>query len=213
MQDSENNNPDLNLSSFLPLLACLHKLTSLKAFILDNGLLPSAASLLPQHCPSLSTIMVSNPGLFCPLVVPNFNTLTCITCSLTSTDLSSLCIGLQQTSSLKALQLDTDLNTREDEVLSCALYLNRSLEQVAIELLPITHGIELLKQVLSCHPTVEQYKIADDVINYKDEETSAEPTSDDDDMKLALHAWPLVYHLKQLKKSVEREMRKRIWRI
>ena len=191
MQDKENINPGLNLSPFLPLFACFHKLTSLKTFLLGSGgLLPSAASLLPQHCPSLSTIIVFNPGLFRPLVVPNLNTLTFILCSLTSTDLSSLCIGLQQTRSLKELHIATDLNIYEEvKALGCALNQNRSLKCFTISLPTITHGIELLKQILSCHPTVEQYGI-----NGTDEGTSVDPTSDyDDDMKLALAMSQLEY--------------------
>ena len=74
----------------------------------------SAAFLLPQHCPSLSKILVHNPVFFRPLVVPNFNTLTSIKCALTSTDLSSLCDGLQQTSSLRSLLLHAKLKSYEE---------------------------------------------------------------------------------------------------
>ena len=172
-----------DISHLLPFLSCLHKLTSLKTLVIaDNDLLPSAASLLPQHCPSLSKVIVSNPSLFHSLVVPNFNTLTYIICAMTSTDLSSLCTGLERTSSLKALKLEADLNTYEEvEVLGCALKQNRSLKQVAIELPQITlDGFELLKQILSCHPTVELYNVL--VIR---KETEADLTSDDD-TKLAL---------------------------
>ena len=170
--------PDIDVAH---LLFCLHKLTSLKILaIVEGNLLQSVPSLLPQHCPSLSTITVSNSVFFHSLVVPNFNTLTSIKCSLTSTDLSSLCIGLQQTRSLKVLQLDIKLNTYEEvEVLGCALKQNRSLNQVIIcchDAITLD-GIELLKQTLSCH--VEKYMI-----------TCTDATSDDDNMKLVLAMSP-----------------------
>ena len=62
-----------SITHFLPSLSCLHKLTSLKTLTIHDDLLISTASLLPQHCPSLSQVTVTNPVLFCPLVVPNFN--------------------------------------------------------------------------------------------------------------------------------------------
>ena len=42
-------------------------------------------------------------------------------------------------------------------------------------------GIELLKQIMSCHPTVKQYKITD-----TDHPARDGDDDDDDDMKLAL---------------------------
>ena len=199
---SENFIPE-DISCMLPFLSYLHKLTSLKRLVIDGGYLPSAASLPPQQCPSLSTIAVTNPVLFYSLVVPNFNTLTCLAFPLTSTDLSSVCFDLQQTSSLKGLKLITDLNTYEEvEVLGSALKQNQSLKLVDIILLPPTRPLdsfELLKQILSCHPTVEQYEITHKdlkmsqsmaALEYKEEETQASPQmndiSGDDDLELAL---------------------------
>ena len=82
--------------------------------------------------------------------------------------------------------MSTDLNTFEKvKAFGCALKQNRSLKRVMIALPPITHGIELLKQILSCHPTVEHHEVH---VTRTDEETqSADPTSDyNDDMQLAL---------------------------
>ena len=62
---------DIDRSHLLSFLPWLHKLTSLKTLAIihkytdmEDNLRLSAASLLPQHCPSLSTIAVVNPVLF-----------------------------------------------------------------------------------------------------------------------------------------------------
>ena len=184
LNDISISDIDIQASHLLPFLSHLHKLTSLKTLvIIEEDLRLPVASLLPQHCPSLSTVVVSNPGLFRPFVISNFSTLTSILCPLTSTDLNSLCNGLQETTSLKMLQLGADLNTYEEvKVLGCALKQNQSLKQVSISLPLISlDSVELLEQILSCHQTVEQYKI-----------TRRDPTHDDndddndDDMKFAL---------------------------
>ena len=76
------------------------------------------------------------------------------------------------------------MNTYEEvKALGCALKQNRSLEKVDIELSPITHNIDLLKQILSCHLTVKQYRVTDMYDNASVYHTSDD---DDDDMKLAM---------------------------
>ena len=129
------NIPVVDVTHFVPLFSSVHKLVSLKVFVItiegDEGGLP-AVTIPPQHCPSLSVVELEGRAssfLFQSLVLPNINTLTVLSCPLASSDLSSLCTGLCQTTSLKWLELvDTDLTTHEAKELASALEQNRSLE-------------------------------------------------------------------------------------
>ena len=76
----------VNLTHFVALFSSVHKLVSLKVFIIssedDVGGLP-AVTIPPQHCPSLSVVGLYNRAssfLFQPLVFPNINVLTTLSC-------------------------------------------------------------------------------------------------------------------------------------
>ena len=182
-----NDIPVVDVTHFVPLLSSVHKLVSLKAIAIsiegDEGGLP-AVTIPPQHCPSLSVVALASRArsfLFQSLVLPNINTLTALLCPLASSDLSSLCTGLCQTTSLKWLELvDTDLTTHEAKELASALEQNRSLEIVEIKrIVTITDdGIRILKQVLSSHPTVKNFVLPDTEPDHS--------SSDDDDLQLAM---------------------------
>ena len=180
--------PVVDVTHFVLLFSSVHKLVSLKAFVItiegDEGGLP-AVTIPPQHCPSLSVVDLSGRAssfLFQSLVLPNINTLTVLSCPLASSDLSSLCTGLCQTTSLKGLLLgDTDLTTHEAKELASALEQNRSLEKVEIDKHTVTitdDGIRILKQVLSSHPTVKDFDLPDTEPDHS--------SSDDDDLQLAM---------------------------
>ena len=73
--------PIVVVTHFVPLFSSVHKLVSLKVFAIsikgDEGGLP-AVTIPPQHCPSLSTVVVEGRPrsfLFQSLVLPNINTL------------------------------------------------------------------------------------------------------------------------------------------
>ena len=179
----------VDVTHFVPLFSSVHKLVSLKvirtAIKGDEGGLP-AVTIPPQHCPSLSVVVLKDRAssfLFQSLVLPNINTLTVLLCPLTSSDLSSLCTGLCQTTSLKWLVLVyTDLTTHEAKELASALEQNRSLENVKIKKGTVTitdDGIRILKQVLSSHPTVKNFDLPNT-------EPSDHSSSVDDDLQLAM---------------------------
>ena len=182
----------VDVTHFVPLFSSLHKLVSLKSFGItvkgDEGVLP-AVTIPPQHCPSLSWVQLEGRAisfLFQSLVLANINTLTVLSCSLASSDLSSLCTGLCQTTSLKAFVLgDTDLTTHEAKELASALEQNRSLEVVGIDEDSVTitdDGVRILRQVLSNHPTVKKIELP-----YLETDHSSSPTvSDDDDLHVAM---------------------------
>ena len=137
--------PVVDVTHFVPLFSSVHKLVSLKAFSItikgDEGGLP-AVTIPPQHCPSLSVVELEGRAssfLLQSLFLPNINTLTALVSPLASSDLSSLCTGLCQTTSLKGLVLqDTDLTvTRETKELASALEQNRSLEGVEITMMMV----------------------------------------------------------------------------
>ena len=180
--------PVVDVTHFVPLFSSVHKLVSLKVFVIsiegDEGGLP-AVTIPPQHCPSLSVVDLAGRAssfLFQSLVLPNINTLTVLRCPLASSDLSSLCTGLCQTTSLKGLALeDTDLTTHEAKELASALEQNRSLEKVEIDEDTVTitdDGIRILKQVLSSHPTVKNFDLPDTEPDHS--------SSVDDDLQLAM---------------------------
>ena len=177
--------PVIDVTHFVPLFSSVHKLVSLKAFSIsikgDEGGLP-AVTIPPQHCPSLLAVVltgIASAFLFQSLVLPNINTLTVLWCPLACSDLSSLCTGLCQTTSLKWLAFeDTDLTTHEAKELASALEQNRSLEKVEIDKGTMTitdDGIRTLKQVLSSHPTVKNLDLPAD-----------HSSSVDDDLQLAM---------------------------
>ena len=181
--------PIVDVTHFVPLFSSVHRQISLKVFAIsiegDEGGLP-AVTVPPQHCPSLSVVELvgrASSFLFQSLVLLNINTLTALLCPLASSDLSSLCTGLCQTTSLKLLALkDTDLTTHEAKELASALEQNRSLEKVEIdEFTSVTitdDGIRILKQVLSSHPTVKDFVLPDTESDHS--------SSDDDDLQLAM---------------------------
>ena len=183
-----NNIPVVDVTHFVPLFSSLHKLVSLKYFDIsiegDEGVLP-AVTIPPQHCPSLSCVIIESRAssfLFQSLVLPNIKTLTLLSCPLPSSDLSSFCTGLCQTTSLKFFLVeDTDLTTHEAKELASALEQNRSLELVHIDEDSVTitdDGVRILRQVLSNHPTVKEIELPDTETDH-----SSSPTlSDDDDL-------------------------------
>ena len=177
--------PVVDVTHFVPFFSSVHKLVSLKVFIItiegDEGGLP-AVTIPPQHCPSLSVVMLDGTAssfLFQSLVLPNINTLTGLSCPLASSDLST---GLCQTTSLKVLSLeDTDLTTHEAKELASALEQNRTLEIVDMNKDTVTitdDGIRILKQVLSSHPTVKYFNLPDTEPDHS--------SSVDDDLQLAM---------------------------
>ena len=205
-----NSIPVVDVTHFVPLFSSVHKLVSLKSFTIsikgDEGGLP-AVTIPPQHCPSLSVVELvgrASSFLFQSLVLPNINTLTVLLCPLASSDLSSLCTGLCQTTSLKVLELsDTDLTTHEAKELASALEQNRSLEIVSINEDTVTitdDGIRILKQVLSSHPTVKNFVLPDTEPDHS--------SSDDDDLQLAMAMSLSV--AAEVKKSEEEEELQRV---
>ena len=198
--------PVVDVTHFLPLFSSIHKLVSLKVFYIyiegDEGGLP-AVTVPPQHCPSLSAVVLHGRAslfLFQSLVLPNINTLTALMCSLASSNLSSLCTGLCQTTSLKGLELqDIDLNTQETKELASALEQNRSVEVVKIDKdkMTITNdGITILRQVLSSHPTVKKIPDTESV-------HSSSATPSDDAMAMSLSMVPEEEQRRRRKRKSE----------
>ena len=187
--------PIVDITHFVPLFSSVHKLVSLKVFVItiegDEGGLP-AVTIPPQHCPLLSAVQLEGRAssfLFQSLVMPNINTLTALLCPLASSDLSSLCTGLCQTTSLKVLELDDidRLTTHETKELASALKQNRSLEEVGIDVEDTDDDIRILRQVLSSHPTVKDFDLPDTV---SADLGSSATTSDDDELQLAMAVSP-----------------------
>ena len=206
--------PSVDVTHFVPLFSSVHKLVSLKVFGIsiegDEGGLP-AVTIPPQHCPSLLVVHLAgrtSSFLFQSLVLPNINTLTVLLCPLASSDLSSLCTGLCQTTSLKWLALVyTDLTTYEAKELASALEQNRSLEKVEIdEVTSVTitdDGIRILKQVLSSHPTVKDFDLPDTEPDHS--------SSVDDDLQLAMAmSLSMVPEEEQRRRSEEEEELQRV---
>ena len=180
--------PVVDVIQFVPLFCSLHNLVSLKSLGItiegDEGVLP-AVTIPPQHCPSLSWVKLNgtaNSVLFQSLVLPNIKALSVLICPMASSDLSSLCTGLCQTTSLKIFRVvDTDLTTHEAKELASALEQNRSLEVVTIDKDSVTitdDGIRILRQVLSNHPTLKEIGLPD---TETDHSSSPTPSDDDDD--------------------------------
>ena len=122
------NLPVVDVTHFVPLFSSVHKLVSLKIFgtatVGDEGGLP-AVTIPPQHCPSLSVVVLEDRAssfLFQSLVLPNINTLTALVSPMASSDVSIICTGLSQTTSLKGLVLEySNLTTRQAIELARAL--------------------------------------------------------------------------------------------
>ena len=191
-----NNIPVVDVTHFVPLFSSLHELVSLKILVItlkgDEGVLP-AVTIPPQHCPSLSFVGIEGRAssfLFQSLVLPNFKSLTILSCPLPSSDLSSLCTCLCQTTSLKLFQVvDTDLTTHEAKELASALERNRSLEFVSIDKDSVTitdDGVRILRQVLSNHPTVKSIELPYLESDHSSSPTTSDDDDDDDDLKLAM---------------------------
>ena len=195
--------PVVGVTHFVPLFSGVHKLVSLKAFAIGiEGDQLSAMTIPPQHCPSLSTVELwgkASSFLFQSLVMPNTSTLTALWCPLASSNLSSLCTGLCQTTSLKVLELfDTDLTTHEAKELASALEQNRSLERMGIDEKTVTitdDGITILRQVLSSHSTVKDFDIHDN------------SSHSDDDLQLAM-AMSLSMAAEMRKREEEEELQR-----
>ena len=206
-----NHIPVVDVTHFVPLFSSVHKLVSLKFLEIiiegDEGGLP-AVTIPPQHCPSLSVVLLEGRAssfLFQSLVLPNINTLTVLLCPLASSDLSSLCTGLCQTTSLKGLTLvDTDLTTHEAKELASALEQNRSLEEVEMNKDTVTitdDGIRILKQVLSSHPTVKDFYLPDTEPDHS--------SSVDDDLQLAMApSLSMVPEEEQRRREEEEELQR-----
>ena len=201
-----NSIPVVDVRHFVPLFSSLHKLVSLKMFAIiegDEGVLP-VVTIPPQHCPSLSWVELTTSVLFQSLVLPNIKTLSALICSMASSDLSSLCTGLCQTTSLKMFKVvHTDLTTHEAKELAHALEQNRSLEVVRIDEDSVTitdDGVRILRQVLSNHPTVKNIVLPDTETDH-----SSSPTaSDDDDIQLVI-AMSLSLEEEEQKRKMEEE--------
>ena len=192
------NIPVVDVIHLVPLFSSLHKLVSLKVLFIiikgDEGVLP-AVTIPPQHCPSLSFVGIDGRAslfLIQSLVLPNIKTLTVLSCLLPSSDLSSLCTGLCQTTSLKMfIMSDSDLTTHEAKELASALEQNRSLEAVGIDEDSVTitdDGVRILRQVLSNHPTVKKIDLPDTESDHSSSSTPSDADDyedDDDDLHLA----------------------------
>ena len=176
----------VDVTHFVPFFSSLHKLVSLKVLVIcirgDEGVLP-AVTIPPQHCPSLSFVGIESRAisfLIQSLVLPNIKSLTILSCPLPSSDLSSLCTGLCQTTSLKMFEVsDTDLTTHEAKELASALEQNRSLDVVGVHKDSVTitdDGVRILRQVLSNHPTVKTIELPD---TETDHSSSSTPSDDD----------------------------------
>ena len=211
-----NDIPIVDITHFVPLFSGVHKLVSLKVFGItiegDEGGLP-AVTIPPQHCPSLLAVILQGRAssfLFQSLALPNINTLTTLCCPLASSDFSSLCTGLCRTTSLKWLVLlDTDLTTHEAKELASALEQNRSLENVEINEDTVTitdDGIRILRQVLSSHPTVNEFALPDTV---SADLGSSATASDDDELQLAMAmSLSMVTQEEQMKSEEEEELQR-----
>ena len=199
-----DNVSTFDVTHFVPLFSSLHKLVSLKTLVItikgDEGVLP-AVTIPPQHCPSLSFVEIDGRAssfLFQSLILTNIQSLTVLSCSLPSSDFSSLSTGLCQTTSLKMFEVvDTDLTTHEAKELASALEQNRSLEIVEIQTLTAKisdDGVRMLRQVLSNHPTVKKIELPD---TETDHSSSPTPSDDDADLHLAM-AMSLKWRLHEI---------------
>ena len=212
-----NNILVVDVTHFVPLFSSLHKLVSLKVLLIiikgDEGMLP-AVTIPPQHCPSIAMVNIGGRAssfLFQSLVLLNIKTLTMLSCPLSSSDLSSLCTGLCQTTSLKMFNLsDTDLTTHEAKELASALEQNRSLELVSIDEDPVTitdDGVRILRQVLSNHPTVKSIELPYLESDHSSSPTPSDGDDDDDDLHLAM-AMSLSLAREERMKEEEEELQR-----
>ena len=140
----------------LPVLSRLHELNSLTSVALFDG--SADFSLPPQHCPSLRTIYLrfsTHVSFLNSLVLPNVNTLEMLflRCPLTSDDITVVCSGLRQTTSLRILELrDTTLSPSGAKTLADAIKQNNLLEKVRVHDSTIGgEGFRVLEEVLQKH--------------------------------------------------------------
>ena len=149
----------------LPVLGRLHELTSLTSVVLIR--VGSAdISLPPQHCQSLSTIYLqfsTHVSFLNSLVLPNVNTLEMLVlcCPLTSDDITVVCSGLRQTTSLRILYVvNTTLSPSGAKTLADAIKQNKSLEKVQVHDGTIgDEGVRVLEEVLKNHSTVTWFVV------------------------------------------------------
>ena len=148
----------------LPVLSRLHELTSLTSVTLSGG--SADFAFPPQHCPSLRTIGLkfsTHVSFLSSLVLHNVNTLKVLLlrCPLTSDDITVVCSGLRQTTSLRILGVtNTTLSPSGAKTLVDAIKQNKSLEKVAVRDGTIgDEGVRVLEEVLNNHSTVTEFDV------------------------------------------------------
>ena len=144
-----------NSQGLSPVLCRLHELTLLTSVAVKT--LSFESSLPPQQCPFLKSMRLST---YIPsLVLPNMNTLQLLglRCPLTRADISGVCSGLCQTTSLGTIVLDsTKLSPSGAKVLAAGFKQNKSLEKVYVRDETIgDKGVWVLEEVLNNHSTVK----------------------------------------------------------
>ena len=147
----------------LPVLSRLHELTSLTSVVLTGS---ADFSLPPQRCPSLRTIYLqfsTQVSFLTSLVLPNVNTLEVLFlhCPLTSDDITVVCSGLRQTTSLRILWVyNATLSPSGAKTLADVIKQNKSLEKVEVKDGTIgNEGVKVLEEVLNNHSTVTKFVV------------------------------------------------------
>ena len=151
----------------LPVLSRLHELTSLTSVVLKEG--SADLSLPPQRCPSLRAMSLqfsTHVSFLNSLVLPHVNTLEMLFlyCPLNSTsddDITVVCSGLRQTTSLRILDVaNTTLSPSGAKTLADAIKQNKSLEKVEVHDGTIgDEGVRVLEEVLNNHSTVTEFVV------------------------------------------------------
>ena len=160
-----------DVEHFVALFSIVHKFASLKVLEIhfegDEGNLPKVI-IPPQHCPSLYTLIISGLFLVQCFVLPNIYTLTTLDFPLpiNSSNLSSLCACLGQTTSLKVLIItDADVTDDEARELASVLEKNRSLEVLGFMANKVTITDEanrIIGKVLNSRPSIKKIFLKDD---------------------------------------------------
>ena len=147
-----------------PLLSNLHKLIALDFIAVDCDVTEDITHLPPQHCPSLSTVVINTGNsqiasyIFPSIVFPNMNTITSIKSIISTSTLNVLCNFLcEVTCRLKDLELNIELSTDDAQKLVQALKMNRSLKRLSIgssSRATYSDGQIILFKFLKEHPTI-----------------------------------------------------------
>ena len=147
-----------------PLLSNLHKLIALDFIAIDCCVTEDITHLPPQHCPSLSTVVINTGNsqiasyIFPSIVFPNMNTITSIKSIISTSTLNVLCSFLSEvTCRLKDLELNIELSTDDAQKLVQALKMNRSLKRLSIgssSKPTYSDGQIILFKFLKEHPTI-----------------------------------------------------------